>query len=164
LTARAVQHCAAMLQMGRRSNGHASVGALRLLPMPKTQPFVAIVDDETPIRRALVRLLRSAGQDAIGFASGAELLATLPEHEPSCVVLDIHMPGISGFDVRQQLAQGWPHLPVIFVTGHHSAETEAQARASGPVQYLLKPLDGELLLDAIQCVSGRAAGDAGLRA
>jgi FixJ family two-component response regulator len=124
--------------------------------MMTPQPLIAIVDDEESIRRALSRLLRSVGLQAVAYASGAEFLTALPLQPPSCVVLDLHMPGMSGIDVQEQLARSWPDLPVIVVTGQHSTETETQVQVCHPVAYLLKPLDDELLLGAI-----RAATDAG---
>jgi FixJ family two-component response regulator len=110
---------------------------------------VAIVDDEEAIRRALVRLMRSAGLEARCFASGAEFLDSLALREPRCVVLDLHMPGMNGFEVQARLAHSWPKLPVIVVTGHHTSETHAQALSTRPIAYLLKPIDDRLLLDAI---------------
>ena len=107
------------------------------------------MDDEEPIRRALLRLMRSAGLSAQSFPSGAEFLDSLVTREPRCVVLDLHMPGMSGFEVQARLAHSWPHLPVIIVTGHHSAETQTQALSTRPLAYLLKPIDDQLLLDAI---------------
>ena len=116
--------------------------------------YVAIVDDEEPVRRALVRLLRSAGHEAQAFASGKQLLESLPERLPSCILLDLHMPDMSGLDVQQRLAQQWPRLPIIFITGHHSPETEHRARAAGPCAYLLKPVNDRQLLDAIALATG----------
>ena len=111
--------------------------------------MVAVVDDEEPVRRALVRLLRSAGFAAVPFATGVEFLHSLANQLPSCVVLDMHMPGMSGLDVKERLSQTWPELPVIFITGHQSAEAEARARASKPHAFLLKPVHDRLLLEAI---------------
>lgn len=115
-----------------------------------SEPFIAVVDDEESIRRALLRLLRSAGLRGIGFASGAEFLAALGHLPPSCVILDLHMPGMGGVDVQEELSKTWPELPVIVVTGHHSAETETQVRLGRPLAYLQKPLHDELLLGAIR--------------
>jgi len=112
-------------------------------------PSIAVVDDEVSVRRAFVRLLRSAGMNVRAFASGAEFLASLPGHEPDCVLLDLHMPGLSGFEMQGRLAQTWPRLAVIVVTGHHTTATEALAQAAHPVAYLQKPVDERLLFDAI---------------
>jgi FixJ family two-component response regulator len=117
-----------------------------------TTPFIAIVDDEEPIRRALVRLLRSAGLEAEAFECGSAFLESLSRRTPRCVVLDIHMPGLSGLDVQARLAESWPRLPVIFITGHHSPETRERVLASHPLAYLAKPVHDQLLLDAIATV------------
>lgn len=120
--------------------------------MQALNPFTAIVDDEEPVRRALVRLLRSAGFEARAFASGVEFLNSLASQKPSCVVLDLHMPAMSGLDVQERLANVWPGLPVIFITGHQSVETEARVRAARPLAFLLKPIHDRLLLDAVASV------------
>jgi FixJ family two-component response regulator len=121
--------------------------------VPLESPFIAIVDDEEPIRRALVRLLRSAGLEAQAFESGQAFLASLPGRRPRCVVLDLHMPGLSGLDVQARLAQSWPGLPVIFITGQHSPETAERVMAAQPLAYLVKPVHDQLLLDAIAMVA-----------
>jgi FixJ family two-component response regulator len=112
-------------------------------------PFIAIVDDEDPIRRALLRLLRSAGLDAQTFAAGGEFLQSLPFRVPCCVVLDLHMPGMNGFELHARLAQSWPQVQVIVITGHHSDESHAQSLENGFLAYLTKPIDDRLLLEVI---------------
>ena len=118
--------------------------------MASPHSLIAIVDDEEPIRRALLRLLRSAGLPGVAYASADEFLEALPQLHCRCVVLDIHMPGTSGIELQQRLAELWPRLPVIVVTGQHSAQAEAQVRARQPLAYLQKPLDAEQLLGAIR--------------
>jgi len=101
------------------------------------------------VRSALQRLLRSAGLDVVTFPSGAEFLASLSPHRLACVVLDLHMPGVDGFAVLAHLAEATIQLPVVVITGHDTAESRARALA-GPVSaYLRKPVDGQMLLDAI---------------
>ena len=85
--------------------------------MTKTQPHVAVVDDEEPIRKALMRLLRSAGLSVETFGSGSEFLQSLDTRLPDCVVLDLHMPQMNGFSVQAHLARKCAELPVIIVTG-----------------------------------------------
>jgi FixJ family two-component response regulator len=118
-------------------------------PMDTNSPWVAVVDDEAPIRRALVRLLRSAGIAAQAFESGASLLDALRASPPCCAVLDVHMPAMSGFEVQEQLALASPHTGVVFVTGRHNPEDHARALRLRPVAYLRKPMDSKALLDAI---------------
>ncbi len=112
-------------------------------------PWVAIVDDEEAIRRALLRLMRSAGVTAKAFASGAELIALLPDTAPCCVVLDIHMPGMNGLELQARLAELAPAAGVVVMTGHHTPEEQARAMLHRPLAYLLKPVNDLLLLDAI---------------
>jgi len=98
---------------------------------------------------ALRRLLRSASLDVEAFASGAEFLDSLKSHRPDCVVLDLHMPHVSGFAVQARLAEAGIRLPVVIITGQDSDEARERALASGVVAYLRKPVDGQTLLDAI---------------
>ena len=115
-------------------------------------PWVAIVDDEEAIRRALLRLMRSAGIPARAFASGAELtehITLLPAAAPCCVVLDIHMPGMNGLELQARLARLAPATRVVVMTGHHTPEEQARAMQHRPLAYLLKPVNDQLLLDAI---------------
>jgi FixJ family two-component response regulator len=115
----------------------------------KTRPIIAIVDDEECVRKALQRLMRSAGLAVETYAAGADFLQALPEHDPDCVVLDIHMPGLTGFDVLARLADMEPLLPVVIITGHDSPEVQTRALAGGAVAYLRKPINDQTLLDAI---------------
>ena len=121
--------------------------------MTKPRPLVAIVDDEEPVRKALGRLLSSAGLDVETFCSGAAFLESLAHHRPDCVVLDLHMPLMNGFEVQARLAvpRGLPvPVPVVIITGHDSDETRDRALATRPVAYLRKPVDDQTLLDAIE--------------
>ncbi len=111
--------------------------------------LIAVVDDEGSVRRALGRLLRSAGLDAETFPSGDEFLETLPDHRPDCIVLDLHMPKVDGFQVQARLARADFRIPVIAITGHDTPESEARALKGGAVAYLRKPVDAETLLGTI---------------
>jgi FixJ family two-component response regulator len=117
--------------------------------MNKPERLVAIVDDELPIRRAMERLLRSAGIESKLFSSGSEFLESMPIHGLRCVVLDIQMPGMTGLEVEAQLAKSWPHLPVIFITGHEDTEAQRRALAVRPLAFLNKPVDSTYLIGAI---------------
>jgi FixJ family two-component response regulator len=114
-----------------------------------TIPWVAIVDDEEPIRRALLRLLDSVGLDARAFASGLDLFDALAPHPPYCVVLDLQMPVIDGHQVQARLAALAPQVRVIGVTGQHSAETQARVLQYPHALYLRKPMPEHGLLEAI---------------
>jgi FixJ family two-component response regulator len=125
--------------------------------MGSSNAVIAVVDDEESVREALDRLLRSAGFEARTFGSGAVFLAGLAEQIPDCVILDLHMPGISGFDVLERLRERSVRLPVIVITGNDSQEVYERARSAGAVVYLTKPVDSSVLLDA---VSSAVAGGA----
>ena len=112
-------------------------------------PWIALVDDETGIRRALLRLMRSAGIPALAFASGDELLAALPAGAPCCAVLDIHMPGMSGLELQRSLAALAPATRVIFMTGHHTPEECERALLQGALAFLSKPVNDVQLLEAL---------------
>ena len=118
--------------------------------MSRTVPVVAIVDDEDSVRRALERLLRSAGIAPEVFASGEKFLESLSLRRPDCVVLDLHMPGVTGFDVQARMNASGCRIPVIVITGHDSAESRARVEALGAAAYLRKPVGANLLLEAIQ--------------
>ena len=110
------------------------------------------MDDEEPIRKAFMRLLRSVGMDAESFSSGTHFLESLPGHQPDCVVLDLHMPVVNGFEVQAKLAESG--VPVVIITGHDSDETRAKALAGRLAAYLRKPVNDQILLDAIQLALG----------
>jgi len=115
----------------------------------RTKSLIAIVEDEEPICKALRRLLRSAGMDVKSFPSGVEFLESLTNQWPDCVVLDLQMPVMNGFEVQARLAELRVSVPVVIITGHDSDETRALALAGFPVAYLRKPVNDQLLLDAI---------------
>jgi FixJ family two-component response regulator len=115
----------------------------------KTRSLIAVVDDEEPIRKALRRLLRSVGMEVDTFPSGVEFLESLSTRLPDCIVLDLHMPVVNGFEVQTQLAQSGVNVPVVVITGHDSDETRQLALARFPVAYLRKPVNDQVLLDAI---------------
>ncbi len=117
--------------------------------MDRVKPLVAVVDDEEPVRRALERLFRSAGLETETFSSGGAMLEDLARREPDCVVLDLHMAGMSGFEVQDLLARRERRIPVVVLTGHDTPESFARATAAGASAYLRKPVDGDALLAAV---------------
>ena len=102
------------------------------------------------MRIALRRLLRSAGLDVETFPSGVEFLESLLTRRPDCVLLDLHMPLMNGFEVQARLAESSAPVPVVIITGHDSTETRDRALAGRPVAYLRKPVNDQTLLDAIE--------------
>jgi len=119
-------------------------------------PLIAVVDDEESVRKALHRLLRSAGFAVETYPSGAEFLASVRDHEPACVVLDLHMPQVNGFDVQASLAHSGGRVPVVIVTGHDTPEARARVMAQGAKGYLRKPVDDLALIAAINAAIGPA--------
>jgi DNA-binding NtrC family response regulator len=112
--------------------------------------MVYVVDDDASAREGVAGLLRSAGLSAKTFASGEEFLAAPPPKKPSCLVLDVNLPGVSGLEVQQELAKADVDLPIIFLTGHGDIPTTVRAVKAGAVNFLTKPFDDEELLEAIQ--------------
>ena len=118
-------------------------------------PLVAVVDDEGDVRLALRRLLRSAGFDVLAYESGSEFLHHVPRSPPDCVVLDLRMPGVSGFDVQASMKERHPSIPVVVVTGNDSDESRREAMKRGADAYLCKPVDGDALINAVLAAINR---------
>jgi FixJ family two-component response regulator len=114
-----------------------------------TAKYLALVDDEGPVRQALGRLLRLAGYEVLLFASGQEFLDSLNEREPDCVLMDIHMPGLSGLQLRDGLKAAHADLPIVFITASDDAELAQQAFCGGAKALLRKPFSRQVLLDAV---------------
>lgn len=120
---------------------------------------VYVVDDDAQVRDALLRLLQSAGHAVQGFASAAQCLDGLQPGEPACLVLDLAMPGLDGLQLQQLLQQRAPDLPVVFLTGRGDIAASVKAMKRGATDFLTKPVDDELLLDAV----AEALAEAGRR-
>lgn len=129
--------------------------------MGRDCPLIAIVDDEESVRKALGRLLVSAGLAVETFGGGGEFLRGLSAHRPDCLVLDLHMPEVSGFDVLARLAAIGGPVPVVTITGHDTAEAEELALSGGASAYLRKPVTDHVLLAAIAAVLVQPAQDPG---
>ena len=111
---------------------------------------VFVIDDDDGIRRALKRLIRSVGLDVETFASAREFLGRRPPDGPACIVTDVRMPGLSGLDLQTELTSAGFTAPVIFMTGHGTVPMSVRAMKAGAVDFLQKPVDEQVLLDAIQ--------------
>ncbi len=118
--------------------------------MPDARPTVLIIDDDVELRNSLGRLLRSVGLDAEQFASISDFLASAPPDGPTCLVLDVRLPGQSGLDFQRELAAANRELPIIFITGHGDIPMSVQAMKGGAIEFLTKPFRDQDLLDAIQ--------------
>jgi FixJ family two-component response regulator len=118
--------------------------------MSKLKPFVAVVDDDESVSRAIKRLLRSTGLASDTFKTGDDFLDmfdSIPSYRPACIVLDIQMPGLNGLEVQQRLAGSG--IPVIFITAHDETGVREQALAAGAAGYLRKPFNDEVLIKAV---------------
>jgi FixJ family two-component response regulator len=111
--------------------------------------LVAVVDDDASVRKAIRRLLIASNLQVETFASGEEFLRSLCAHTPDCLILDLHMPGLTGLDVQRQITRIGLRLPIVVVTAYDEAESQAQCLAAGAAAYLHKPLDDRVLLDAV---------------
>jgi FixJ family two-component response regulator len=122
--------------------------------MREPNPMISIVDDDVSLARALRRLVGSAGYLVETFASGPEFLSSTPSTRTACLVLDIYLEGMNGFELQEQLEADRLAIPIIFMTAHDDLATRERAKRSGPAGYLVKPFDGQALLDAILRVAG----------
>jgi len=120
--------------------------------MVQPRPLIAVLDDEPKFCKALGRLLKTHGFEVELFDLGEELLAACATRAPDCLLLDLHMPGINGFQVLERLAALRLPMPVIVITGHDQPDDAERVRALGAVDYLLKPLDESRLLAALGSV------------
>ena len=111
--------------------------------------MVYLIDDDESVRRALQRLLRSAGLDVRAFASAEEFLQSGNLSQIACIVLDIQMRGLTGFDLQEKLVSMGIRIPTIAVSALDDARTRERARQLGAVAFFRKPVDGQALLDAI---------------
>jgi FixJ family two-component response regulator len=111
---------------------------------------ILVIDDDVDLRNSLGRLLRSVGLNAKLFASVSEFLRAEPTEGPSCLVLDVRLPGQSGLEFQRELAAAGTELPIIFITGHGDIPMSVQAMKSGAIEFLTKPIRDQELLDAIQ--------------
>jgi FixJ family two-component response regulator len=112
-------------------------------------PTVIVVDDDTPVRNALARLIHSAGLRVEAFATAQEFLAYAPPDEPACLVLDVWLSGENGLRLQDALQHSERCLPIVFLTGHGTVPMCARALKAGAVDFLQKPCDDEVLLQAI---------------
>lgn len=125
--------------------------------MPQRSITVYVVDDDDSIRRALKRLLRSVGYDALTFESAEEFLEFAPKQSEGCIVLDIRLPKMTGLELQESLKSRGSTYPVIFMTAHDNPRWQERAEKAGVVAYLKKPFHEQSLLDAIRLACGQGA-------
>jgi FixJ family two-component response regulator len=116
----------------------------------ESEPVVFIVDDDASVRKSLERLVRSVGLRGETFASAPEFLQGAAADSPSCLVLDVRMPGVSGLALQATLAASGHRIPIIFITGHGDITMSVRAMKAGAVDFLPKPFNDQDLLEAIQ--------------
>jgi FixJ family two-component response regulator len=118
--------------------------------MADSKPTVLVIDDDPDLLASVGRLLRSVGLEALLFATISDFLKSGPTDGPTCLVLDVRLPGQSGLDLQRELAMANRDLPIIFITGHGDIPMTVQAMKGGAIEFLTKPFRDQELLDAIQ--------------
>jgi FixJ family two-component response regulator len=116
--------------------------------MPRI-PLISVIDDDDALRSSLENLIRSVGFRAQGFSSAEVFLRSNQVHETRCLILDVHMPGMSGLKLQRQMVLADSQLPIIFITAHENDDWRTQALEAGAVAFLYKPFYEEELLNAI---------------
>jgi FixJ family two-component response regulator len=117
---------------------------------PTRTPIIAVVDDEASVRKALGRLLRAAGYEACTYASGQEFLAACRTDPPDCVVLDMHMPEMSGLEIQRRLNDSAIFVPMVFITADDESRSCQRSLDAGAVAWLRKPVDGPVLINRLE--------------
>lgn len=113
-------------------------------------PTVFVIDDDEHVRASIEGLMRAAGLRAKSFATAEEFLRAPPLDAPSCLILDVSLPGMNGLEFQQKLRNAGLHIPIVFITAHGNIPMSVRAMKSGAVEFLTKPFDDEELLGAIQ--------------
>jgi FixJ family two-component response regulator len=134
--------------------------------MSENKGVVFVVDDDPSMRRALDSLLRSVGHEVRLFSSAPEFMQAARGDTPACLVLDVRLPGMSGLAFQQELTKAGIALPIIFITGHGDVPMTVRAMKAGAAEFLTKPFDDQVLLDAVHAAierdRARRREDAGL--
>ncbi|MBV9443172.1 MAG: response regulator transcription factor [Acidobacteriaceae bacterium] len=112
--------------------------------------IIAIVDDDPSVRQGLERLIRSLGWKTESFGSAQEFLASPRINAPTCIVLDLQLPGLSGLELQKQMSEAGVETPIVFLTGHGDIPASVKAMKAGAIEFLTKPVDEQDLLNAIQ--------------
>jgi FixJ family two-component response regulator len=118
--------------------------------MPPTTPTVVVVDDDVSVRESLELLIQEEGWQPALFESAESFLARLPTLVPSCLILDVNLPDLSGLDIQQRISGEKSSTPIIFITGYGDIPTSVRAMKAGAAEFLTKPLDDAIVLQAIR--------------
>src|SRR5262245_33726446 len=137
-------------QPAKRQNAHFPDPLIRVAAMSDATSTVLIIDDDPDLRESIGRLLRSLGIDVQLFASIADFLKSELPAGPTCLVLDVRLPGQSGLDLQRELGSTNRNIPIIFITGHGDIPMSVEAMKGGAIEFLTKPFRDQDLLDAIQ--------------
>jgi FixJ family two-component response regulator len=124
---------------------------------------IFVVDDDAAVRRSLTRLLRSAGWNAEAFASADDFLERAPITGPGCVLLDLNMPGMTGLELQARMSEAGIPLPVVFLTGKGDIPMSVNAMKHGAVDFLVKPVEENVLFQALEQAIRRQAAEAAIR-
>jgi FixJ family two-component response regulator len=123
---------------------------VKSLPMSQATPIVFVVDDDISVRESLELFIRHEGFEVETFASAQEFISRPRAFLPSCLVLDISLPGLNGLELQKRVAGERPDMPIIFITGHGNIPMTVQAMKAGAVEFLTKPFSDDVLLSAIR--------------
>jgi FixJ family two-component response regulator len=130
--------------------------------MPSTinakRPVVFVVDDDVSVRESLEHLILTAGWEPVIFDSAERFLELADVGAPSCLILDVNMPGLNGLDLQREMARDRRNVPIIFVTGYDEVPMTTRAMEAGAVEFLTKPLDTRVLLQAVRTALAYAKG------
>jgi FixJ family two-component response regulator len=118
--------------------------------MPESEATVLVIDDDSDVRDSLGLLLKSVGLETRLFASISEFLKSAPPNCPTCLVLDVRLPGRSGLDLQRELVAADVRIPIIFITGHGDIPMSVEAMKRGAIEFLTKPFKDQALIDAVQ--------------
>jgi len=121
--------------------------------------IVHVVDDEEPTRKAMARLLAASGFEVQTYASGDDFLSRCDRHAAGCIVLDVRLPGANGLELQMLIGQRENPLPIVFLTGHGEVRDSVRAIQRGAIDFLIKPVEGAVLLDAVSRALARDGAD-----
>jgi FixJ family two-component response regulator len=127
--------------------------------MANSHSLVYVIDDDESMRRSVKRLLKAHGFSAEAFASADDFLTLARAERPSCLVLDLSLPGMNGLELQKEMERRELGLPIVFITGHGDIPTSVEAMKGGAVDFLSKPFSAKALIEAVELAMARARGD-----
>lgn len=118
--------------------------------MSRTNQTLVIIDDDESVRKALARLIRSVGRNAATFASAEEFLSCTEPQTPACLILDVHLPGLSGLELQERLSAAGQAIPIVFISAYPDDSARDRALQACAVTFLQKPFEDQALLEAVE--------------